>query len=90
MKYVEHPTGSQVVQTAFAIIALLSVDYPNSEPIANGIRLIMSRQQANGEWLQEGIEGIFNKSCAISYPNYKFIFTTLALGKFAKKYPDFK
>ncbi|OQE82027.1 hypothetical protein PENNAL_c0038G02910 [Penicillium nalgiovense] len=90
MKYIEHPTGSQVVQTAFAIIALLSVDYPNSEPIAQGIRLIMSRQQANGEWLQEGIEGIFNKSCAISYPNYKFIFTTLALGKFAKNYPSFK
>jgi lanosterol synthase len=26
------------------------------------IRLLMHRQQPNGEWLQEGIEGVFNKS----------------------------
>lgn len=82
--------GSQVVQTAFAVIALLNANYPDVEPIRRGIRLIMSRQQRNGEWLQEGIEGIFNKSCAISYPNYKFIFTTLGLGMFARKYPHIK
>ncbi|EDP50566.1 hypothetical protein KXW98_008104 [Aspergillus fumigatus] len=87
MTYIEHPTGSQVVQTAFAIIAVLSVDYPDVEPIHRGVRMIMSRQQRNGEWLQEGIEGIFNKSCAITYPNYKFIFPILALGKFGRKYP---
>lgn len=87
MTYIEHPTGSQVVQTAFAIIAVLSVDYPDVEPIHRGVRMIMSRQQRNGEWLQEGIEGIFNKSCAITYPNYKVIFPILALGKFGRKYP---
>jgi lanosterol synthase len=48
----------------------------------------MSRQQRNGEWLQEAIEGVFNKSCMISYPNYKFIFPMKALGMFAKKYGD--
>lgn len=82
--------GSQVVQTAFALIGLLEAEYPDIEPLRKAARLIMSRQQPNGEWLQEAIEGIFNKSCAIVYPNYKFIFTTLALGKFAHKYPDEK
>lgn len=48
--------GSQVHQTAFAVIAHLSVDYPDVEPIHRGVRLIMSRQQEKGEWLQEGAE----------------------------------
>lgn len=27
----------------------------------------MERQLENGEWLQEGIEGVFNKVCTISF-----------------------
>ena len=88
MEYIEHPSGSQVVMTAWAVIALLEAKYPDVEPIKKGIRLIMERQQPNGEWLQEAIEGVFNKSCMISYPNYKFTFTMKALGMFAKRYPD--
>lgn len=90
MTYVEHESGSLVVQTAWALIGLMAVDYPDVDKIKKGIRLITSRQQANGEWLQEAIEGVFNKSCMISYPNYKFTFTIKALGMFAKRYPDEK
>lgn len=90
MEYHEHPMGSLVVQTAFALIGLLEADYPHIEPLKKGIKLLMERQQENGEWLQEAIEGVFNKSCMISYPNYKFTFTLKALGLFAKKYPDAK
>ena len=89
-KWVDHPTGSQVVMTAWACIALLEAHYPDPKPIERGLKLIMSRQQPNGEWLQEAIEGVFNKSCMISYPNYKFIFPIKALGMFAKKYGDVK
>ena len=63
----------------------------------------MRRQRPNGEWLQEGIEGVFNKSwlvpplstifsiftngnSMISYPNYKFTFTIMALGMFSKMF----
>ncbi|KAF2725157.1 ERG7, lanosterol synthase [Polychaeton citri CBS 116435] len=93
-QWCQHPDGSQVVQTAWAdsgsktIIALLEAGYPDKAPIAKAIRLLMQRQQANGEWLQEGIEGVFNKSCMISYPNYKFIFPIKALGMYAKKFGD--
>jgi lanosterol synthase len=76
--------------TAWALIGLMKAQYPHIEPIKKGIRLIMDRQQPNGEWLQEAIEGVFNKSCMISYPNYKFTFTMKALGMFARKYPDVK
>lgn len=82
--------GSLVVQTSWALIGLIEADYPDVEPLKKGIKLIMERQQENGEWLQEAIEGVFNKSCMISYPNYKFTFTLKALGLFAKKYPDVK
>jgi lanosterol synthase len=67
---------------------LMNAEYPDLEPIKKGMRLLMERQQPNGEWLQEAIEGVFNKSCMISYPNYKFYFVMKALGMFARKYPD--
>jgi lanosterol synthase len=51
-----------VVNTAFTIIALLEAQYPHKEPLERAITLLMRRQQPNGEWLQEGIEGVFNKS----------------------------
>lgn len=52
--------------------------------------LIAGRQQSDGEWKQEAVEGVFNKSCCIGYPNYKFTFTIKALGMFAQRYPDIK
>ncbi|KAG4301936.1 hypothetical protein PCK1_001912 [Pneumocystis canis] len=87
-KWIRHPNGSQVVQTAWACIGLMYANYPDEMPIKRGIKLIMSRQQPNGEWKQEGIEGVFNKNCMISYPNYKFSFTIKALGMYAKRYGD--
>ncbi len=66
----------------------MKASYPDVEPIKRGIKLIMGRQQPNGEWPQEAIEGVFNKSCMISYPNYKFCFTMKALGMFSRKYPN--
>ncbi|AEO56486.1 hypothetical protein MYCTH_2301506 [Thermothelomyces thermophilus ATCC 42464] len=74
--------------TAWALIGLMKANYPDKKPIMKGIKLLMERQQPNGEWLQEAIEGVFNKSCMISYPNYKFTFPMKALGMFAHKYPD--
>jgi lanosterol synthase len=74
---------SQVVQTAWAVLALMAAKYPNESVIKAGVSLISSRQLSNGEWKQEGIEGVFNKNCMISYPNYKFIFCIWALNKFS-------
>ncbi|RCH94543.1 Lanosterol synthase (Oxidosqualene--lanosterol cyclase), partial [Rhizopus stolonifer] len=42
-----HHEKSQVVNTAFAVMALLEAKYPHKEPIRRGIELIMKRQQAN-------------------------------------------
>ncbi|EME43523.1 hypothetical protein DOTSEDRAFT_54312 [Dothistroma septosporum NZE10] len=83
-----HPEGSQVVQTAWALIGMLHAQYPHREPLERAIKLLMHRQQPNGEWLQEGIEGVFNKSCTISYPNYKFIFPIKALGMYSRQFGE--
>lgn len=85
--YIEHHDGSQVVMTAWALIGLMNAQYPRVDVLKRGVKLIMDRQQANGEWKQEAIEGVFNKSCCITYPNYKFTFTIKALGMFSKRYP---
>ena len=57
-----HHNESQVVMTSWALIALMTAEYPDEGPIEKGVRLIMGRQRENGEWKQEGIEGVFNKS----------------------------
>lgn len=57
-----HNAKSQVVQTAWACLALMEAGYPHKEPLQRAMKVMMSRQQANGEWLQESIEGVFNQS----------------------------
>lgn len=86
LKWVAHPDGSQVVNTAWAVIGLLEAKYPDRTVIDRAVRLVLDRQMPNGEWRQEGIEGVFNRSCMISYPNYKFIFPIKMLGMYAKAY----
>ncbi|EAS31167.3 squalene/oxidosqualene cyclase [Coccidioides immitis RS] len=81
-----HSKTSQVVQTAWASLALMEAGYPNREPLRRAMNVIMLKQQPNGEWLQEGIEGVFNQSCMISYPNYKLYWPVRALGLYAKKF----
>lgn len=66
-KYAQH-NQSQVVQTAWAILALIYGQYDDKTVIERAAKLIMSRQLKDGRWEQEDTEGIFNKNCAIDYP----------------------
>jgi lanosterol synthase len=61
-EWCDHPDGSQVVNTSWTVIALLEAGYVDREVLEKAVALLMQRQQSNGEWLQEGIEGVFNKS----------------------------
>ena len=80
-QYVQHEE-SQVVMTAWAVLALMSARYPHDAKVVHGLevsqapidylfspsltdllrQLIRSRQQRNGEWLQEDVEGVFNRT----------------------------
>jgi len=79
MEYAQHPQ-SQVVQTSWAVLALIYGEYPDVELIKKACSLLMSRQKEDGRWEQEDTEGIFNKNCAIDYPGMSlFLFPPLHL-----------
>ena len=60
-EWVDHEE-TQVVQTCWALLAMMHAGYHERHIIEMGIKLIMSRQQPDGGWKQEAIEGVFNKS----------------------------
>eukprot|EP00040_Diaphanoeca_grandis_P034707 m.216523 g.216523 ORF g.216523 m.216523 type:complete len:721 (-) comp33210_c0_seq1:416-2578(-) len=88
-EYVQHPT-SQVINTAWAVLALLKAEYTDRAAIRRGVDLLVARQCANGDWNQESIIGVFNKNAMISYSNFKNIFPIWAIGRYCERYPDEK
>jgi lanosterol synthase len=78
--------NSQVVNTAWALCTLMMADYQDKNVIDRGIKVLMRRQQKNGDWIQEAISGVFNGNCMISYANYKNIFPIWALSLYCAKY----
>ncbi|KAI9148933.1 CcqE [Paramyrothecium foliicola] len=85
-EYIDHEY-SQVVQTAWVCLGLMYAEYPDKEPIKRGLRLIMSRQQVKGNWLQEQFEGGVGDG-VISYSNYKLYWPVRALAEYAQKFGD--
>ena len=81
--YIQHQQ-SQVTNTSWAILALISA---RADPTAirKGIQFILNKQSSNGNWNQQGISGVFNGNCMISYTNYRNIFPIWALGRFIKQ-----
>ncbi len=67
---------SHVVNTAWAVLALMVAGYHHVDPkpIAAGVRFLLKMQQASGDWPQQSISGVFNKNCMITYANYRYVF----------------
>lgn len=85
MKYVQHEK-SQIINTAWAVMALVQADCSNKKAIQAGIDFLISRQDENGDWPQEGISGVFNKNCMETYTSYRNVFPIWALSRFIAKY----
>ena len=77
---------SGVVQTAWAVLGLLAGECDNEEAIHRGVRFIMQKQLSSGDWDQEGITGVFNRSCGITYTAYRNVFTMWALARYANRF----
>ncbi|KAI8623683.1 squalene-hopene-cyclase, partial [Xylariaceae sp. FL1651] len=84
--YVAEPEGSQVPNTAYAIIGLLAAQCTNRAAIDQGVGYLTKTQRRNGEWLPGTLEGIYTPPCGYRYPLYKFHFTLKALGCYVKRY----
>ncbi len=83
MVYTQAET-SQVVNTAWALLALQTAKSDEQEAIQRGIDLLIQRQLDNGDWAQESISGVFNYNCMITYSSYRNIFPIWALNRFYK------
>lgn len=77
--YVRHE-NSEVVPTAWALIALILAKYPQRDVLNRAAQFLINKQNPDGSYDAGHVEGVFNHSCAIEYPNYKFYFSGKALG----------
>ncbi|CAM9575647.1 unnamed protein product [Chrysoparadoxa australica] len=84
--------GSGVVETGWACLGLMHSaahgDDAAKAALDRGIKFLMQHQLPSGDWDQEGITGVFNRSCAITYTAYRNIFPIWALGAYAQTFPD--
>jgi squalene/oxidosqualene cyclase-like protein len=78
---------SMVINTAWSMLALIEADYHliDRSVLDRAARFILSRQLPNGDWPQEGISGVFNGNCMITYTAYRSIFPIWALGRYLSK-----
>ena len=60
--------GSGVVNTAWALLALMAAQTDDRAAVQRGIDYLTSQQRPNGDWKQEGIAGVFNRACAAAGP----------------------
>ncbi|XP_062972140.1 lanosterol synthase [Elgaria multicarinata webbii] len=85
-RYVQSTT-SQIHNTCWALLGLMAVRYPDIRVLESGIKVLIDKQLPNGDWPQENISGVFNKTCAISYTSYRNVFPIWTLGRFSRLYP---
>ncbi|KAM4560616.1 lanosterol synthase-like [Fundulus diaphanus] len=80
--------SAQIHNTCWALLGLMAVRHPDRRAVERGVQLLVDKQLLNGDWPQENISGVFNKSCAISYTSYRNVFPIWTLGRFSRLYPS--
>lgn len=80
------PISSTVVNTAWALLALIHARCADERAVRRGIDFLVARQTARGDWAQEWCSGIFNRTCAITYTSYRNVFPLWALAAFENEY----
>ena len=73
--------GSGVVNTSWALLALSEAKCPNVKAVQRGVSYLLERQLPCGDWPQEGIAGVFNRACGITYTAYRNVFPIWALAR---------
>jgi lanosterol synthase len=77
-EYVEHEE-SQIVQTAWAVLALLEASEPDWAAIERGAHFLMERQDASGRWPRQDPVGLFFRTALLEYDLYRQVFPLWAL-----------
>ena len=83
-RYVAHEE-SQVIQTAWALIALLDAGNSNWPAIARGAAFLLNTQDADGTWPKQDMAGIFFRTALLDYVLYRQYFPLHALGLYEQR-----
>ena len=86
-RYVSHQE-SQVIQTAWALIALLEAGDTDWTAISRGARFLMDAQDADGTWPRQDMAGVFFRTALLDYVLYRRYFPLHALGLYERRRRD--
>jgi squalene cyclase len=78
--------GAGVVCTGWALLGLMAGACADADAVARGVAYLEARQLPDGDWPQEGISGVFNRSCGITYTAYRNVFPMWALARYKNSY----
>ena len=83
-RYVAH-TESQVIQTAWALIALLEAGDPDWTAISRGARFLLDTQGTDGQWPKQDMAGVFFRTALLDYVLYRQYFPLHALALYEQR-----
>ena len=84
-RYVEHEE-SQVIQTAWALIALLEAGDSNWAAISRGAGFLLRTQQEDGGWPRQDMAGVFFRAALLDYVLYRQYFPLHALALYERRH----
>jgi len=79
-RYVDH-ADSQAVMTSWALLTLVRAGCGNDIALHRAASFLVHSQARNGGWPREAIAGVFNRTCAINYDNYRHYFPVWAMAE---------
>ncbi len=83
-RFVPH-VSSHVIQTAWAVIALLEANDSNWGAISKGIKYLVDSQRSDGSWPQQDMTGVFFRTALLDYELYRRYFPLHALGMYEQR-----
>jgi squalene/oxidosqualene cyclase-like protein len=86
-EYVPHPE-SQVVNTSWALLALLTALPASHSAIARAVTFLSAKQQPDGSFPQQAQAGVFFGTAMLDYRLYKSYFPLWALARYARLRED--
>ena len=76
---------SQVIQTAWALMALLEAGDPDWQAVSRGARFLLDTQEADGTWPRQDAAGVFGRGGLLDYSLYRQYFPLHALGLYERR-----
>ncbi len=83
-RYIPHEE-SQVIQTAWALIALLETGDSDWNAVSNGVRYLLDTRDGEKGWPRQDMAGVFFRTALLDYALYREYFPLWALGLYEQR-----